>query len=82
MTPRSKKLLALVTYGISLYARATCESRAQDLACRRKCRIDLAQRLSSSRSGCQLPYSRLTGEVVETVKGARGVQPQVARRKS
>jgi hypothetical protein len=28
MTPRSKKLLALVTYGISLYARATCESRA------------------------------------------------------
>jgi len=29
MTPRSKKLLALVTYGVSLYARATCESRAE-----------------------------------------------------
>ena len=28
MTPRSKKLLAVETYGISLYARATCESRA------------------------------------------------------
>jgi hypothetical protein len=28
MTPRSKKLLVLVTYGISLYARATRESRA------------------------------------------------------
>jgi len=32
MTPRSKKLPALVTYGISLYPRATSESRAQDLS--------------------------------------------------
>jgi hypothetical protein len=49
MTPRSKKLLALVTYGISLYARVTCESTAQHPACRRKCRIDPTQRGADER---------------------------------
>jgi hypothetical protein len=34
------------------------------------------------RGPSQCPYSRLTGEVAETLKGARGVQPQVTRRKS
>ena len=52
MTPRSKKLLALVTYGISLYARATCESRAQDLA-------ELLPRLGCGRNpnGCERPQT-------------------------